>query len=245
MRRLAGAAHIIHLSNDGSWELTRRLGKRMSVFGGAVRLYRQVLTEQWEEPFEHPLWLAQGMNENLLLRQLANRVFPATFLRENQEEPFPRYAAVRDAAARRALSDMAAEDEEAQAAAKLVVAQLELAERAEEADVWQSLAQEAVERREAAELEIERLKAEIARLENKSAFFAMLVHVDFGARTVSSAPWRMRRKSQRVAHTPARSLGRTRPYGVVVVRAMPTASDGRLIDSNAFRDARMNFNELF
>jgi len=58
-RQIAGAAHIVHLSIDASWELTRAIGKRMSVFNGAVRLYLPNLTEDNEDPYQHPLWLLQ------------------------------------------------------------------------------------------------------------------------------------------------------------------------------------------
>lgn len=34
-RQIAGAAHVVHLSNEASWELTRTVGKKMSAFGGA------------------------------------------------------------------------------------------------------------------------------------------------------------------------------------------------------------------
>jgi hypothetical protein len=56
-RHCAGAAHLFYLSAECSWALTRVVGKRMSVFNGAARLYMPGLTEENEDPYRHPLWL--------------------------------------------------------------------------------------------------------------------------------------------------------------------------------------------
>ena len=164
-RRIAGSAHIVHLGPEAAWELTHRVGKRMSAFNGAVRLYQPGLREIDEDPFGHPLWLRGAQPQDALVRNLAGRVLPAAFL-DRADRVFPRYAAVRDAVSRQALRSrseirVSAPDRE------LELAYSQAAELTEERDEWHSLALEEQDRRLDAEKEVERLKSEVARLEAK------------------------------------------------------------------------------
>ncbi|MGC1301788.1 MAG: hypothetical protein WA840_05380 [Caulobacteraceae bacterium] len=164
-RRIAGAAHIVHLTHEATWELTRLIGKRMSVFNGAVRLYQPGLSEMDEDPFAHPLWLRHALAENLLFRQLAGRALSAAFL-DRSEGAFPRYAAVREASMR--LSHQSGARGSDPSREGMDAALRQAVEAAEERDEWHSLALEEQERRIDAEKDVERLKLEIARLEAKS-----------------------------------------------------------------------------
>lgn len=164
-KRIAGSSHIAHLNADASLELKKIIGKRMSAFNGAIRLYEPGLTESNEDPFAHPLWLAAVKTEGVLVRQIANRTLQAGFL-DRSEYSFPRYSTVRDAQRR---------EEEKLAGYGPLPLRTELdqarklaAEQAEERDEWHSLALEEQERRIQAEREVERLKAEVARLESKA-----------------------------------------------------------------------------
>jgi hypothetical protein len=85
-RQVAGAAHVFHLSNEASWELTKAVGKRMSTFKGAVRLYFQGLSEDREDPFQHPLWLYRETSGFDLTPSLAARVLQASFLRSKSPD---------------------------------------------------------------------------------------------------------------------------------------------------------------
>lgn len=56
-RRLLGVAHVARLrSGEAAWELTRRLGKTLSVFNGAVRIYWPGFAIE-SRPFDHRLWI--------------------------------------------------------------------------------------------------------------------------------------------------------------------------------------------
>ena len=59
-RSLAGLAHVGVIGSEAGWELTRRLSKRLSVFGGAVRIYHPGFSPT-ADPFAHPLVLAQAL----------------------------------------------------------------------------------------------------------------------------------------------------------------------------------------
>lgn len=52
---LVGVAHVVTLSWEASFELTRRVGKTWSVFGGAVRTYLPDLNMDSQPPWTHPI----------------------------------------------------------------------------------------------------------------------------------------------------------------------------------------------
>jgi len=166
---IAGAAHIVHVTSEASWKLTHSIGKRMSVFNGAVRLYLPGLSDETEDPYQHPLWLLQDGSEQSFIPLIAARVLPFAFMRTNTAEDFPRFAVLRDFAARQALTDRQSRSDIDQLKSELYVLQSELDESAEERDAWQSLAQEEQNKRLAAEAEVERLKSETARLDSKAS----------------------------------------------------------------------------
>lgn len=99
-RRLAGTAHVVQLDADASWELTKSVGKQMSVFGVALRIYMPGLTTEDEERFRHPLFLHPlPMRPAQFLNMLASRLLPLTLRDAAHERPFLRFSEVRAAAA--------------------------------------------------------------------------------------------------------------------------------------------------
>jgi hypothetical protein len=157
-RQCAGAAHLIYLSNEASWELTRAIGKRMSVFQGAVRLYMPGLTDDNEDPYQHPLWLSSG--GDYLSREISNRVLPFDFLRSNAASEFYRFSTIRDLAHRRTYSSAQTDVE---------ILKLEMREIEEDRDTWRGLATSEQDRVRALDAEVERLKSEFARVEAKNS----------------------------------------------------------------------------
>lgn len=166
-KRIGGAAHIVDLTDEASWELTRAVGKRMSVFNGAVRLYNPGLSEESEDPFSHPLWLGREGGVDSLQRQISDRVLTAAFLRENNDYPFHRYSKVRDIATRRVLKQGTGSELD-QLKSELELLREEASEHSEDRDVWQSLAQSEQDKRIEVEREVEELKAEVVKLRSKS-----------------------------------------------------------------------------
>ena len=99
-RRLSGTAHVVQLNTEASWELTKSVGKQMSVFGGAVRVYMPGLTDEDEDRFRHPLFLYRpGMRSWPFLDMLASRLLPLTLRDAAHERPFLRFSEVRAAVA--------------------------------------------------------------------------------------------------------------------------------------------------
>ncbi len=147
----------------------------MSVFGGATRLYLPNLTEETEDPYQHPLWLLQNGGESQFIKDIAARVLPFAFLGDSGPDDFPRFSIIRDFVARRALEKNPSSTERERAVDELGVLKIEFTEAIEERDSWQSLAQEEQVKRLAADAEIERLKEEISRLAAKA--FALEHHL--------------------------------------------------------------------
>lgn len=57
-RKTLGAAHLAILSATASYALTDAVGKEFSVFRGAIRTYRPGFNEMEDEPYSHPLIMA-------------------------------------------------------------------------------------------------------------------------------------------------------------------------------------------
>jgi hypothetical protein len=60
----------------------------MSVFNGAVRLYLPGLSDETEDPYQHPLWLLQENAGQEFIQSIASRVLPFAFLRTHAREDF-------------------------------------------------------------------------------------------------------------------------------------------------------------
>ncbi|MBN9554362.1 MAG: hypothetical protein J0H61_06785, partial [Alphaproteobacteria bacterium] len=164
-RHIGGAAHIIFIPPDVTWGLTKLIGKRLSVFNGAARLYMPGLTEENEDAFQHPLWMKASINEGFV-KMLAARVLPMRFLRDSEEQ-FIRYSTLRDITS---VHSRTTQSTNTLADVKVDFDNLKLSyrEMTEERDTWQSLAQEEQSQRLEAEASVERLQEEMRRLEIKA-----------------------------------------------------------------------------
>lgn len=91
-RLLVGAAHVLHLTPDSSWTLTKDWGADWSCFGGAVRCYNAGIDRQSDEKFRHRLWLPasiermEAKSRHSFANECANHVFRQLTARF---EPFP------------------------------------------------------------------------------------------------------------------------------------------------------------
>lgn len=106
-RRLAGAAHVLGISDECTWLLSRKVGQDLSVFDGAVRMYRPNLRFDEADPYDHPLWLAHagrpsGDGAAVVARVLASGIAKGT-------TDYPRFEAVRQAAAELSIADQRAD----------------------------------------------------------------------------------------------------------------------------------------
>ena len=105
-QRLHGIAHVVVLSSAGSYALTDRVGKDLSVFRQAVRTYRLGFRAWVDEPGRHPLAMparilawkdvgVAGFEAELCARMINNSVFVA-----GREERLPSFTSVRQIAAK-------------------------------------------------------------------------------------------------------------------------------------------------
>ncbi len=102
-RRLTGVCHVFHLSPAASWELTTHLGKVLSVFNGAARLYLPGFNRETSAPYDHPLWLAfNDLGAGQRLTDLQNRVL-SLGIRDDRAEGLPSFHDLRQASAAEAL----------------------------------------------------------------------------------------------------------------------------------------------
>ncbi|HQS95722.1 MAG TPA: FlxA-like family protein [Novosphingobium sp.] len=163
-RRMSGAAHIFALKPETCWELSRLIGKRMSTFQGAARIYMPGLNEDDEDPYQHPLWLPPRSGQNRgLIHEIAERVFPLGFHDRDGETRFRHIGQLRKAAsAALALQNVGTEDE--QSKAQISALRDEVADLKEQLDVAEGLERIASAAEKAAQQDVQRLQDEIARL---------------------------------------------------------------------------------
>jgi hypothetical protein len=83
---ICGLAHTCRISDEISWELTRRLGREWSCYNGAVRLFWPFRFNR-DDPYAHPLWtydslMRRAENERAacgeIRRNLIERVIEAS-----------------------------------------------------------------------------------------------------------------------------------------------------------------------
>jgi hypothetical protein len=103
--RLAGVAHVADVDTESSWELTRRYGKLLSVYGLGVRVYRPSFDPDADAPSAHPLfvgqqWLDRGRALRDRLIELA-----AEQTTKAGDDAVPSFAAVRRWIAEQRLQD--------------------------------------------------------------------------------------------------------------------------------------------
>ena len=172
--RLAGAAHVLGLTDECSTLLRARVGKDLSVFDGAVRMYRPGLQFDEADPYDHPLWLAHAGRPPTDGAPVISRVLASGVAKGTTD--YPRFEAVRQAAAERTIEEhrSVATDTEL---ARILEAQAttlreQLESLREEQNQW--LADEERER-SSAEQQIAELRAEFRRVraQNESLRAAM------------------------------------------------------------------------
>ena len=105
-RRLYGIAHVVVVTSAGSYSLTDRVGKDLSVFRQAVRTYRPGFRAWLDEYARHPLAMparildwknggVTGFEEELCARIITNSAYVT-----GREERLPPFTTVRQIAAR-------------------------------------------------------------------------------------------------------------------------------------------------
>lgn len=100
-QRTLGAAHIYIVSGDASFHLTNHLGRELSVYRQAVRLYRPGFSRWKADPYAHPLTLAERIRNweevgaEAYERWLIWHTLGMTAVRADRDDALPGFEAVR------------------------------------------------------------------------------------------------------------------------------------------------------
>jgi len=93
-----GTAHVRVLSRSAGFGLTDRIGKRFSVFNGAVRIWWPGLRTDHDDPYDHPLWLAQRIEDDgpyVAQRDIVDLLLRASAGRRDADDAIPSFAEAR------------------------------------------------------------------------------------------------------------------------------------------------------
>ncbi len=116
-KNVFGCAHVRRLSWSAAFELTRQVGKRLSCFGGAIRMWRPHRPLDDGAAFDHPLTLTDRILDagaDQVLRDVVDDVLRVSAGRRDAEELVPSFAEIRrvaSAEARLAAKQAGRDDE--------------------------------------------------------------------------------------------------------------------------------------
>ncbi|SET98512.1 hypothetical protein [Stigmatella erecta] len=164
---LAGIANVVMVDALAAWALTDGLGKSLSCYNGAVRLYWPRLSIE-DDPFRHPLWTRQRLASGgepsdvteRFRRQLRGVIMHAAALGVVRPQEID---SIRAASSTRAFAEMKAKA-------------TSLADYAELADSYANENGQLRKTNEERQQQVEQLQARIAGLEEERA--ALLVRVE-------------------------------------------------------------------
>jgi len=159
-KRISGTAHLRQIKSEASYELSRAVGKRMSAFNGAIRLYLPGIDLPNEDHLRHPIWFVprSGFNPKAA-NEISNRVLPAAFRDVEGGTRFWRLGLLRQAASRAAADALGNDDsEKLQAEIQALEAAARNAE--EEAQTAESLMNEQAARASEFEAQVGQLQQE-------------------------------------------------------------------------------------
>lgn len=173
IRRIAGAAHVAVLTTEACWELSRKLGRHLSVYNGAARMYLPSRDLESDDPFRHPIHFSSREGDTTgYANWLARTILPGTFVRPRPEFEKTRFGNVRASAAELTRSQHAVvTSTNSETEALIASLQDSLAalkhQRDEDSEAAQALLDEAADTQEAIAEEKNELASENSRLRAK------------------------------------------------------------------------------
>ncbi|MEZ2416352.1 hypothetical protein [Luteibacter sp. RCC_6_2] len=184
---LSGLAFVVSVSPEAAQELTRRYGRRLGVFGDAIRMYRVGFDADIDDPFRHPLFTAQSWSDRIQIvkKQLQFDAMQDSVSRRDEKRDLPGFAVVRRTAAAQRIREVVGAEQATTEVAELLRRAMDSLRK--DAEDWQTLAQ-SEERRADMAVEAQRemrgrfhtYRAHIQRLEAQLA--------DLGAKTRGPNP---------------------------------------------------------
>lgn len=177
VKRVAGAAHVAILSSDAAWELTRRLGRHLTVYNGAVRMYLPSSDIDSDDPYRHPVHRLKDGDGLGYANWLARVILPATFVRPRENFESARFSNLRAIAASNARSQRSGSSKRDGTKELIESLQKSLealrAAKVEDAEAAQALLDEAADAQELISAEKNELASENARLRAKLRALAL------------------------------------------------------------------------
>lgn len=106
-QELAGIAHVVELDPSSTYELSRRFGKPLSVFGDAIRVYRTGFDSDNDSRYRHPLFLADNWADRLHSLRWALRfdAIQETIARPDEARDLPSFSLIRRVAVEQRLRE--------------------------------------------------------------------------------------------------------------------------------------------
>jgi hypothetical protein len=95
LKRVVGAAHVVEIDAEGSWALTAKYGKPLSVFNQAVRLYAPGFNAN-SNRFSHRLYIADSSSDaDSLADEVATDILPTSFSTSIGNAEVPSFATLK------------------------------------------------------------------------------------------------------------------------------------------------------
>lgn len=109
-RICAGYAHVVCVSNQLSWEIKQKYGRKWSVFGGAIRIYMPGALLGEDSYRANPVIMqktipADKVEQKRFLRRMAEKMFSFSALRSDLDEQAPGFLSIRSHLQSLAIAD--------------------------------------------------------------------------------------------------------------------------------------------
>lgn len=94
-----GFAHVVRVSDELAWEITRTFGRKWSVFNGALRLFMPGVAPDIDNYRDHPIWLKKALPSDTdglrtFNRRLLDRLLASSVSRPDLEELAPSFNSI-------------------------------------------------------------------------------------------------------------------------------------------------------
>ncbi len=192
-----GATHVAVLTGPASYFLSDRVGREFSVYHQAVRTYRPGLRLDSDEPFDHPLALANrirawnGENEAAFQKFLIDDALRRTVTERDLEAELPSFSSVQRAALHE-RRERAADREDATESELLQLALAEIkalkAAQEEEKETYDGLLMVAEEDRRQVEKERDEARQQVSALLARVAYLEHALETGGKARQSEDIP---------------------------------------------------------
>jgi hypothetical protein len=242
--RTAGIAHVVKVSPEAGYALSDRVGRRLSIYNGAVRTYRpgfNAETSLFEEhPVATPEWLERRFpDRRTFVEMLTDQAIDASVSLRDLEERLPSFSRVRQAVASRRLKQAKAGEQDDKQLLALYAQENERLE--EDRDAAMELAHETEKKLDDARADIENQRSAIFRLRARIQHLEAAVNsnstpaIEYDTSLDTLDEWALKHLSGRVELLP-RAL---RAASKSVYQDVNLVFDALILLANEYRSMRL------